>query len=343
MIKKMIRVSFGDEVKFSDTYARSTKKDVKNIRCFPNCCESGHRQSSYCGRQVSCQVVCDYDITKNLDLIAYCEIRCVNDIDSDSVSVGKTYSYAHVLEQSRSTTTKSGNGTGCSTSSWSPGIVTKFETNPASSEVRTTFSFNSKNKVWNFATLSKRQQKYELHVFILAGSKHLPTCSCICELSSSAFELKTNKKRAKSAPATAVLGKRSASQISSVAGEQAGPALGPTSPKRSSTDVAMVSATIMPTNRSTSLPSADPDASVDPVSITNAERATSLIQAPRPLSQVISRVPSVAGVESATDLLKMLQACKQQLQVGILQREGEMLKREGEMLNLVDSRQAEAV
>jgi hypothetical protein len=178
--------------------------------------------------------VCDYDITKNLDLMAYCEIRCVNAIDSDSVSVGKTYSYAHVLEQSRRTTTKSGKVTGCSTSSWSPGIVTNFKTNPASSEVGTTFSFNSKNKAWNYATPSKRQQKHELHVFILAGSKHLPTCSCICELSSSAFELKTNKKRAKSAPAKAVLGKRSTSQISSVAGDQAGPALGPTSPKRSS-------------------------------------------------------------------------------------------------------------
>jgi hypothetical protein len=140
----------------------------------------------------------------NLDLTAYCELRCVDNIDSDSGGrLGNSYSYAHVLEQS-SGATKSGEVASCA--SWFPGRVTKFEFNSAAPEVRTTFSFNSGNKAWNYATLSKRQQTHELRVFILAGSEHLPDCRCLGEVSSPAFALSQVHGKA-------MLGKRGASQI----------------------------------------------------------------------------------------------------------------------------------
>jgi hypothetical protein len=65
-------------------------------------------------------------------------------------------------------------------------------------QVRTVFSFNKGNQGWHYAWQSHRKThatQHELHIFILAGSKHSSFFTCVCELSSPEFDIHCRRKR----------------------------------------------------------------------------------------------------------------------------------------------------
>jgi hypothetical protein len=70
-------------------------------------------------------------------------------------------------------------------------------------QVRTVFSFNKGYQGWHYAWQSHRKARapqHELHIFILAGSKHSSFFTCVCELSSPEFDIYCRQKR-KASPA----------------------------------------------------------------------------------------------------------------------------------------------
>jgi hypothetical protein len=201
----MITARFSKETHFYGSYKRNNKaKSKKNLRCFPDCRPNGHQKNGYCGRPVIVEVVYDTASTKDLDFMAFCELRCVDDISSNvhTVSLGKNFAYEDILSQSRGTGSRPGVK---ALHPWFPGFIIASNPIPNTTKVHTTFSFNYKNQGWLYPwkAQSRPNTKHELHIFILAGSKQLPLCTCICSLSSPAFHIHCRQKSQAEAPSPA--------------------------------------------------------------------------------------------------------------------------------------------
>jgi hypothetical protein len=192
----MITASFVNDQHFCDYYKRNNKgKGRKNLRCFPDCRTTGHVETGYCGRPVIVDISYDCAAAKDLDLMAFCEVRThhVSHAPLAGVSLGKNYAFSEILEQSRGTGHNPGEK---ALHPWFPGFVLKSHTDPTSSRVSTTFSFNYRNQGWHYAwqAQSRQNTKHELHVFILAGSKHSAYFTCVCELTSPTFDIHCRRK-----------------------------------------------------------------------------------------------------------------------------------------------------
>ena len=72
-----ITIKWAPEAVFSTQYKRVTrlKTRKKNMRCFPQCSEEGHKPGTFCGRSVAVDIAYDLDAAKNLDIITYAEFR----------------------------------------------------------------------------------------------------------------------------------------------------------------------------------------------------------------------------------------------------------------------------
>jgi hypothetical protein len=188
--------SFAADQHFCEYYKRNNKgKGRKNLRCFPDCRTTGHVATGYCGRPVIVDISYDCAAAKDLDLMAFCEVRTsnVSHAPTSGVSLGKNYAFSEILEQSRGTGHNPGEK---ALHPWFPGFVLKSHIDPTSSRVSTTFSFNYRNQGWHYAwqAQSRQNTKHELHVFILAGSKHSAYFTCVCELTSPTFDVHCRRK-----------------------------------------------------------------------------------------------------------------------------------------------------
>jgi hypothetical protein len=192
----MIKAKFSDEQRFCDHYKRNNKaKGRKNLRCFPDCRLTGHVKTGYCGRPATCEVTYDAIAAKNLDLMAFCEFRPHDEESNYGVSLGNTYAFADIITRSRGTGHNPGEK---ALHPWFPGSVIKSSIDHSLNEVNMHFSFNKGNQGWHYAWQSHRMTratKHELHIFILAGSKHTSFFTCVCDLSSPAFDIHCRRKR----------------------------------------------------------------------------------------------------------------------------------------------------
>jgi hypothetical protein len=232
----MISAKFCDGHRFCDHYKRNNKaKGRKNLRCFPDCRTTGHVKTGYCGRPVVCEVAYDCGAAANLELMAFCEFRPSGDSETPcgGVALGNTFAFPDIIERSRGTGHNPGDK---ALHPWFPGSVLKSSVNTDASKVETAFSFNKGNQGWHYAWQSHRMTratKHELHIFILAGTKGSIMFTCVCELSSPAFDIHCRRKRtsptkaatcllnfqAQANPALAGV-KRSASEITCAPGER---------------------------------------------------------------------------------------------------------------------------
>jgi hypothetical protein len=190
----MIDAKFSDGQWFEPNYKRNNKgKSRKNLRCFPKCRLAGHVAAGYCGRPVLVDVSYDYEAAKGLDLVAFCQVRCIDDVQGGGVFIGKRFHQNEVLEQSRGHGHRPGDRV---LHPWFPGFLIKSSRQANSSTINAEFSFNYRNQGWHYPWKAQSRQgsNHELHVFVLAGSQHLPFATCVCEISSPSFNVQCRRK-----------------------------------------------------------------------------------------------------------------------------------------------------
>jgi hypothetical protein len=192
----MIQARFLTDKPFRSFYKRNNKaKGRKNLRCFPDCRATGHITTGYCGRPVEAEVTYDADAAKKLDLMAFGEFRPADPSVSSGVRLGHTFAFDDIMNRSRGTGHNPGEK---ALHPWFPGAVLTSSLDKEKNQLRLRFAFNKGNQGWHYAWQSQRNTrtaKHELHIFILAGSKQTSSFTCVCELSSLAFDIHCRRKR----------------------------------------------------------------------------------------------------------------------------------------------------
>jgi hypothetical protein len=125
--------------------------------------------------------------------MAFCEFRPNDGEAQGGVALGNTFAFADIITRSRGTGHNPGEK---ALHPWFPGSVATSTVD--SNCVSTFFSFNKGNQGWHYAWQSHRMTratKHELHIFILAGAKNSNVFTCVCELSSPAFDIHCRRKR----------------------------------------------------------------------------------------------------------------------------------------------------
>jgi len=177
-----------DGVKVDSVYQRNNKNGGrKHLRCFPQCCESGHQFTGFCGRALYVNVAFDASVDSVSETAKNYWVVAVFEVEEQvaSVKVGERVSISAAKVRIRTETNKAG--------TWYRGKYSPRNNNKESHHV--VYVVNEELRAWHYGWVGNKHRTHMKHLvrfylFKISGDFLV----CVSTTSTKSFSLKCRRR-----------------------------------------------------------------------------------------------------------------------------------------------------